>query len=106
MGKIMPAIQTLWAKTWGPLAPIHRLSAASLGASCACMGIVLVFGTAARWDGQGAILVLPFVLFLYAALPASAVLAVIGLWTSWRASLILLGTSLPGWLLVWIVMKG
>jgi len=43
------------------------------------LALFFILGTLIRWDGQGAILLLPFMLMIYLALPAAIVASLVAL---------------------------
>ncbi len=83
---------------------LHRFSLIALSAAYLSMLAVLAIGTAARWDGQAAILALPFVLLMWIGLPISVILALVGLRLNWKISALLLIAAAATSLLLRLLM--
>jgi hypothetical protein len=94
------------ADAWRLLPVVHRLSATALSVGYLCFGLAGLIWNWFQMDGQAMIFVRPFFLVVIVSFPASAMLALVGLFSRWKVSLVLLVAGLPMDYLVWQALKG
>ena len=75
--------------------PAHQFGFVCTAAAYVSLVVILIVGTASRWDGQAAIIVLPFVLVMWVATAGILISAVIGILKNWKHSLVLMIAIVP-----------